>query len=85
MPDIRKIIKNDDLNVVHDQVNLVADKLDSFNFAYNDANPPANADIFNVDRFIQYNEKLKNQMESIKLNRYDEVKTESYFITLILD
>ena len=85
MPDIRKIIVNDDLNVVHDQVNLVVDKLDSFTFAYNDANPPANTDIFNVDRFIQYNEKLKAQMENIKLDRYDEVETESYFLTLILD
>lgn len=81
---ISNIVVNDDLNVVHDRVNEAVDKLDSFTFAYNDTQPPANSVIFNVDRFINYNNKLKETMENIKLNRYDEVETESRFLALIL-
>lgn len=81
---ISNIVVNDDLNVVHDRVNEAVDKLDSFTFAYNDTQPPANSDIFNVDRFINYNTKLKETMENIKQNRYDEVETESRFLALIL-
>ena len=81
---ISNIVVNDDLNVVHDRVNEAVDKLDSFTFAYSDTQPPANSDIFNVDRFINYNTKLKETMENIKQNRYDEVETESRFLALVL-